>query len=222
MGIVDVCTRRETRVPMTTEKGLHSHAGRCRLLLLGLLILFSGYGCATQPSSYYVLNGPSPMVPDRTPLQNIAIGVGPVSIPGHLDRPQIVTRAGQHRIAINEFHRWGDSLKRQVAETLVMNLSALLQTPRVTIYPWERALRPQYQVHVTVHQFEGEPGKGTTLDAVWQIVATETQTQILTRGFTISVPVEGTGMAAYVKAQSTALGALSRDIAGGMYKVVQG
>lgn len=222
MGIIDVCTQMETRLPMTMGKRIQSHAGRCRLLLLGLLILLSGPGCATQPSSYYVLNGPSPMVPDGTPLNDIAIGVGPVTIPGHLDRPQIVTRAGRHRIAINEFHRWGDSLKRQVTETLVINLSALLQTPRVTVYPWDRALRPQYQVHVTVHRFEGEPGKGTTLDAVWQIVDTESQTPILTRGFTTSAPVEGTGMAAYVKAQSAALGALSRDIARGMYEVVQG
>ena len=190
-------------------------------LILCLLTVMGSVGCAkTPPSAYYLLEGIQ-QGELAEPLEDVRIGVGPVSLPGYLDRSQIVTRTDAHAMTIHEYERWGDSLQRQVENTLAGNLSSLLQTPHVVIYPWERALRPQYQVFVTLRRFEGNSTSGTTIDAIWQIVDVATDASLLTGTVTTTVPVSGHGMEGYVASQSAALETLSRDIAAGIRRVKQ-
>ena len=189
-------------------------------LIISTLILITGCVGASPQSTFYVLDGTTPAIQNEHPLDKGSIGVGPVTLPDHLDRPQIVTRTGQNRIFVNEFDRWGGSLEQHFAETLTGNLSTILQTPRVTLYPWERPLRPDYQVFVSVRRFDGEMDKGITLDAVWQLVATDTNESKRTQQFTTFIPASGSGMTSYVEAQSTALEALSQDIAKGINSVI--
>jgi uncharacterized lipoprotein YmbA len=153
------------------------------------------------------------------PIEDISVGVGPVSIPGYLDRSQIVTTTGSNSITIHEYQRWGNSFKAQVEETLAENISILLQTPQVTVFPWERALRPKYQVFLTIRKFEGEATGNVTLDAIWQIANVRTDKSLLTRRFMQSFPVAGNSMSAYVQTQSNALDALSKEIVKGLEAV---
>src|SRR5262245_19194049 len=41
----------------------------------------------------------------------VSIGVGPVIMPGYLDRTQIVTRSGPDRVKLASFHRWAEPLE---------------------------------------------------------------------------------------------------------------
>ncbi|WP_290923922.1 PqiC family protein [Halodesulfovibrio sp.] len=189
------------------------------LLLVGICIVLAGCGKMSPPSSYYVLTSTKAVQTQMEPLHDISVGVGPVTIPGHLDRSQIVTSTGQNSINIHEYQRWGDSFKTQIEETLAENLSTLLQTPKVAVYPWERAQRPAYQVYVTVRRFEGKSGMDVTLDAIWQLVDIKTEKSLLTRHFVHTEPALGTQMSTYVQAQSDALEALSIDIAKGLHTV---
>ena len=66
---------------------------------------------------------------------NIALEVGPVTLPGYLDRPQIVTRKGRDEIEPAEFDLWPEPLKSSVSRTLGENLATLLRTDRVAIFP---------------------------------------------------------------------------------------
>jgi len=189
------------------------------LLLAGLCVALAGCGKMSPPSSYYVLTSVNPTGAQVAPLHDVSIGIGPVTIPGHLDRSQIVTSTGKNSITIHEYQRWGDSFKTQIEETLAENLSTLLQTPKVAIYPWERAQRPAYQVYVTVRRFEGKSGMDVTLDAIWQLVDVQTEKSLLTRHFVHTEPTLGTKMSTYVQAQSNALEALSRNIANELHTV---
>ncbi|MEZ0576460.1 membrane integrity-associated transporter subunit PqiC, partial [Halodesulfovibrio aestuarii] len=185
-----------------------------------LSIILVGCGAGSPPSSYYILTSSNQQTSQVQPLNNISVGVGPVLVPGHLDRSQIVTSTGKNSITIHEYQRWGDSFKTQVEETLAENISILLQTPKVAIYPWERAQRPEYQVYVTIRRFEGKTGMNVTLDAIWQIVRVDTDNSLLTRHFVETFPVAENNISSYVQTQSNALGTLSQEIAKGLHSVV--
>lgn len=60
-------------------------------------------GCGSTPASrFYTLN--SPATPAATP-SNVSVSVGPVSIPGAVDRPQIVVSTGANQVGLDEFNR---------------------------------------------------------------------------------------------------------------------
>lgn len=181
--------------------------------------MLAGCGKMSPSSSYYILTSSNQMTSQVQPLSGLSVGVGPVIVPGHLDRAQIVTTTGQNSITIHEYQRWGDSFKSQVEETLAENISTLLQTPKVAIYPWERAQRPEYQIYVTIRRFEGKINSNVTLDAIWHIVDVDTDTSLLTRHFVQTFPVAGDNISAYVQAQSNALEKLSQEIAKELHSV---
>ena len=43
------------------------------------------------------------------------IGVGPITLPKYLDRPQIVSRASRNQLALGEFDRWAEPLQENVS-----------------------------------------------------------------------------------------------------------
>ena len=140
-------------------------------------------------------------------------GVGPIKLPGRLDRAQIMTRTGKNAIKIHEYHRWGDSLQRQVEEVLAKNLSEHLKVTQVVVYPWEHALRPQYQILITVRNLEGNLTSGTHLDVIWQLIDVDKDQLILNKHFATHVDTSTPTMASYIDSQSQALIKLSEMIA---------
>ncbi len=142
-----------------------------------------------------------------------ALGVGPVVFPEFLDRPQIVTRSTSNRLEVDEFHRWGGSLQEDFSRTLVQNLSSLLNTNRVHVYPSREQLDLTHRVTIDVQQFEGSLGGSVTLNAVWTLVDERTVEPLMVRRFELRAPTSGTSYEALVAAHSTAVGALGNDIA---------
>ena len=114
---------------------------RFSLVWASLFLVFLLVACSSTPATqFYKLNSlPSGQQenPAALPVDDIAIGVGPVDLPEFLDRPQIVTRKSQNQLEISEFHRWAASLPRDFSRVLAKNISTLLPTDRVAVYPWE-------------------------------------------------------------------------------------
>jgi uncharacterized lipoprotein YmbA len=188
------------------------------LAALGLSILLVALtGCAgsSAPVRLYVLTpAPEALV---APLGAAvpggpALGVGPVRLPGLLDRPQIVTRRGADEIDEAEFHRWGEPLADSVPRILAENLAALRKTERVALFAWDSAQAVQHQVVVDVMRFDGSMGGDVVLDARWRILATDGKELAANRSL-LTQPTGGTGYPAAVAAMSRALAALSREIA---------
>jgi len=174
-------------------------------------------GCArTQPSRFYVLTAVSeaetPVTGDFS-RNGKTIGVGPVEIPSYLDRPQIVTRTGPHEIELAEFDKWAGTLKENTTTVLAENLSTLLSTDQVYVFPWRTGISIRYQVTIQILRFDAVPGEGVALDAHWVILGDDGRRMLLMRGSQVRQPVPGTGYNDIVAAESLALGRLSRDIA---------
>ena len=191
------------------------------LAMLSLAFLVLG-GCgSTPPTRFYLLptlTDASP--PTSTGKRDLTIGVGPVTLPPYLDRPQIVTRASRAKLDLAEFDQWAASLQDTVARVLVENLSLLIPTDRVMLYPWPRTTAIDYQVIVEVTQFDRTLGGEVVLVARWSITAANEQ-ELMMRKARFSAPAGGQDYEATVTAMGRTLEALSRDIAATIQSMAQ-
>ena len=171
--------------------------------------------CSSTPATqFYKLNSlPSTQQENPAlPGMEIAIGVGPVELPEFLDRPQIVTRKSQNQLEISEFHRWAASFPRDFSRVLAKNISTLVPTDRVALYPWGDTFSPTYQVKLEVEQFDGQLGERVFLRAIWAVVCQEGANELVVRKTVIEEPVLTNDYEGLVAAKSNALATLSREI----------
>ena len=59
-----------------------------------------------------------------------------VTMPGYLDRNQIVIRTGTDQVEISAFHRWAEPLEDGIARVLAEEIGARVPTERIVIFPW--------------------------------------------------------------------------------------
>ncbi|MEE4377524.1 MAG: PqiC family protein [Candidatus Competibacteraceae bacterium] len=177
-------------------------------------------GCGTTPSAKFYTLSPLNAAQTENPARpvDLPIGIGPVSFPEFLDRPQIVARTSSNQLEVDEFHRWGGSLQEDFSRVLVQNLSALLDTNRVHVYPSQEQLDLSYRVAIDVQQFDGRFGEGVTLNAVWTLLDEQKIEPLLVKRFQFTAPTPASDYEALVAAHSEALAALSQDIAAEMVR----
>ncbi len=183
---------------------------------LGLLLVWAALvvnGCATtEPSSFYTLSslrnteGPAASGP--------AIGVGPITLPQYVDRPQIVTRSSPNRLELAEFHKWAEPLQDIVSRVVADNLAALVPTDRIVILPRRRSLPLDYQVEINVIQFDTSAQGETVLAARWTLFGKDGKKLLLSAESNISASTATPGdYESVAAAMSRALEDLSREIA---------
>jgi uncharacterized lipoprotein YmbA len=190
-----------------------------RRLVLALVVTLGSSpmvgGCASQPSRFYLLNAlpNSETASLGTSGEGLTIGVGPVTLPRYLDRPQIVTRTGAYELKLAEFDRWAEALDANFARVLADNLALSMPASRVAVSPWPRATAVDYQVIVDVTHFLSQEGGESLLIADWILFKGEGQ-QVLMRGRSrLSASVGGQDYTAIVAAMSQTVASLSREIA---------
>jgi uncharacterized lipoprotein YmbA len=181
---------------------------------LALLLVVVGCG-ETQPTRFFTLSGlHAPADSSRTLAPGKAVGVGPVSLPDYLDRPQIVTRTGPNQASLSDFDSWIEPLATMVPRLLADDLAVLLDSDEVVTLPQRRAIAFAYQVEVAVSRFDVDSTGRAVLDARWYVL--DGRERLLDRGrATLSERAAGgaSDHAAVAAAMSRALGALSEQIA---------
>jgi uncharacterized protein len=171
--------------------------------------------CATsQDTRFYVLT-PLPagaraadVVGGRSPV----IGLRPVGLPEHLDRPQIVTQVGENRLHLAEYDRWAASLRDNITRVLAEDLTLLVPAERVLVFPWVREGPIDREVTVSVIRLDGVLGGACSIVAEWTVFPRGGREPLLARTSSHSEPA-GDGYAGLVSAQSRLIAALARDIA---------
>ena len=113
--------------------------------LLSLVILIPVCGCLgrSQPTRFYLLQSIAGIPAEKTAegkSDGLRIGVGPLTIPEYVDRPQIVTLVGPHELDLADLDQWAEPLKESVPRVLGENLSILLSTQHIYLYPCLRFL----------------------------------------------------------------------------------
>lgn len=186
-----------------------------RLALVTLVISLLALGaCASTPSRFYVLNplSASETTPATAAERGPVIGLGPITFPKYLDRPQIVTRASRYQLTLGEFDRWAEPLQDNVSRVLAENLALLIPTDHILLHAWPRSSPVDYQVKVEVLNFDGGLGGESVLLALWSILD-GAERQLMTQRTSLNTPVGGRDYEAMVLAMNQMIGTLSRDIA---------
>ncbi len=141
------------------------HLGLLALLALSCILA----ACAeSQPSRFYMLSSLPPAEASGSG-KPLSVGVGPISMPGYLSRPQIVTREGETKLALAEFDRWGEPLGDLFSQVVAANLSSLLKTERVYSLPRRRTASLDYQVEIDIYRFDADQTGLIYLTARWSL-----------------------------------------------------
>ena len=181
-------------------------------LVAATLLVTTMTGCSRSPPVVFYTLTESPSTMGSSKVPTFEILVGPVILPEILDRPQLVTRAGDNRVTVLQQQVWAAPLKSEVPRVLAANLNQLLPDAAVTVEPQPATGRPLWRVAVEIQRFDATPGSAVSLEAVWSVQgAPGTEAKI---GYSVlQEPVSVPGYDALVTAHTAAIAALSREIA---------
>jgi uncharacterized lipoprotein YmbA len=136
------------------------------------LLLVSGCSILSprpDPSRFFTLTPLAEPGPNPGALAGHVLGIGPITLPQYLDRPELVTRVGPNEVRSAAFDYWAGSLAKQFETTLSHDLQALLGPSSVQTSPWYAGARPDLIVEVDVLQFERAVDGQAHLRARWRL-----------------------------------------------------
>ncbi|HEY7217992.1 MAG TPA: PqiC family protein [Candidatus Binatia bacterium] len=187
------------------------------LLTSSVLSACGNFSPRPDPSRFFTLTAiaqPAATAPKESSNPGgVSLGIGPIRLPGYLDRQEIVTRVSPNRIDLSEYDHWAEPLETNFNRVLGQNLSVLLPIDRLLFFPWESTRTPAYQVEVEVLRFEANAAGDVQLSARWVVLEARKKVA-LKSGETLLVrqPAAKSTDAAVAMLSET-LGDLSRDLA---------
>lgn len=178
---------------------------------LGLAVLVAScvFRPRRDPTRFYVLAATAPDYPPAA--GSLAIGLGPIDVPGYLHHPGLATRVGTE-VRYADDDRWAEPLPTLLARALGQDLSALLAA-RIVPYPWYRATALDVVVRVDVTAFEVDAAGNASLDACWSIQDSPARSVCRNECASIVEAVDDRGAQAQVAALSRAVVELARRVA---------
>jgi uncharacterized lipoprotein YmbA len=144
-----------------------------------------------------------------------------VELPQYVNRPQIVTGESSNELQRASREQWAEPLDTNFARVLADNLSVLLGTDRVAIFPWKGPVPIDYQVVVEVTQFLGVPKGAVALVALWRVLGKDGREVLVSRQSRLSETTESGQYDALAAAMSRTVASLSREIATAIARLPQ-
>ena len=147
----------------------------CLLQISAACLLLAGcaaFSPSHDPSKFYTLVPLTDVGSARTTnkgMAQVSLIVGPIKFPGYLDRQQIASRISPNQLEFSETHRWAEPLPENFARILSENLSALLGTEKISLFPRRETTTPDYQLEIDVSRFEVNSDREAYLRARWAI-----------------------------------------------------
>jgi len=183
-----------------------------KIVFVSALLLSTLTACSTSPTPNLYIIEPMSASASAQIDNDLSIGVGPVTLPAHLNRKEIVTHDQRYRVNSAEFDRWAEPLDQNITNALAENLSVLIPSDQVLAYPWNSAHNFDFIVRVRVTTFGTNPNGEVVLSASWMIYDADNAPIALTKK-RYAEPRRGDDMIALVAAMSQTIEHLSRDIA---------
>ena len=184
-----------------------------RFFAVAGLLVTACLGPKADPTTFWVL---SPQAPPAaaTGSPGPAVGIGPVTLPEYLGRPQLVSRVDEHQVLVDEFSRWAEPLDDMLADALVEQIRAEVRPVSLVRYPWRAGQIPDVSVRVQVSRFEPRASGEVLLQATWQVLDREGK-QLSSHASEHRVPA-GPSVKEAVAAMSQAAGQLAKEISGAL------
>jgi uncharacterized protein len=163
-----------------------------------------------DPSRFFVLNAVAPPAGSGSQL---ALGVGPLNLPSYLAVTELQVRASATELVRSPVDRWAEPLQDGILRVLAQDLSAVLGTRDVVLFPWYAEQQHDVQVAVSIRRFEIDPEGAALLEARYEVTRLPGGGPGALRDFAVRKAPAGSGTAASVAALSEALAALAADVA---------
>jgi uncharacterized protein len=181
---------------------------------LAMLALLAG-ACATTspPMRFYLLSPIAEAAPAADALGDVLVVVGPLQLPGYLDRPQLVLRQADGQLSLREFDRWAEPLDALLTHTVTANLVRLTGSPRVVAFPLPARASADLRVVGRVIRFDADVDGLATLEVQWSISDASGEPLVPVRIDTWRAQASGTDPAALVAALSEVVAQFSRQLA---------
>jgi uncharacterized lipoprotein YmbA len=169
-------------------------------------------GCASPENKYYTLNPTAPIDSASIGPARLShtVAIQDVSIPGVLDRPQIVVGIDETRVDVREYDRWAEPFEGLVRRTLSQDLMARLGPDRVPEMP----NKDSALLSITIDAF-GREGDRVVLRGRWTLNDRRKDAPPgMSHSFDQSLPLaQNDQLPATVAGMSRLLGNVSDDIA---------
>lgn len=149
----------------------HFHGFFVMKLLSIVLVLWLG-GCAMSPTPrFYTLIPAQPGLGTKlgTACSGATLVLGPVTLPEHLARSQLVSRETDVQLRIDEFARWGAPLPEEFRQAMATAIGARLGAGVTAVYPLQDRYEMDWRVSVDVQRFDGLEGGPVYLAAQWSV-----------------------------------------------------
>jgi uncharacterized lipoprotein YmbA len=181
-------------------------------LKLVLVVLLAVAGCRSSSPHHYLL---APQADSKagakSPASRLAIGIGPVVFPEHLNRTQLVRRLGGAEVQVLDLHRWAEPVQASFAAAVAENVARVVGTDRIMIYPWEGGGVPDINLYVRVLRFEFTADGSVFVSMVWSLTD-RAGTPLILRHASYEGKATTGSIADVVKALSLAVSSFSRDV----------
>lgn len=184
----------------------------CAILVALPGVLLSACTGTSPPTRFYALEAGSSVV-HVTARPDLSIGLGPVTLPESLDRPQILVRPEPYRRELAEFDHWAGSLRENLTRVLAIRLGKLLGSQRVFLYPWPRFRHVDLQVQIEIWRFEGRLGGEAELVGNWTLLDETGERVLHLDPIALRRPVPGSEYRDLVAAMSDLVSQLAEHIA---------
>lgn len=136
-----------------------------RLSLPVAMALLAGcLGPRTDLTRYFLL---APVGAPAAATSPAAVGLGPVTLPDHLDQTGIAAPRGPLEVGYVSDARWAERLGPMLRRTLAGSLERSIGRPVVS-YPWRPDARPAAVAAVSISRFD-VGARSATLRAEWQV-----------------------------------------------------
>ena len=178
------------------------------------LLLTSCLGPGTTRSArLFVLNATAAPDGSTARATDLRLGVGRISLPELLNRPQIVTRTGANKVRVAEFSQWAEPLEKSIPRVLSENLARLTGSDQVSVHPWPTQMEIDLKLEVAVIRFEGDTDGEVSLVARWRWIRADGSQAHPLQASSYAESAADQSTEALVAAMSRALASLSRNIA---------
>ncbi len=203
-------------MPFTSMPATGKIGGALSFLIVSAMLLAA---CGTTPEIHYYLiaSRPGAAGPGAMPAGKV-IGLGPVSLPEYLVRPQMVTRTSGSRLQYHDQDRWAEPLSDNVSRVLRENLASLLAIDQILAYPWPRNRLVDWQITLDITRFDADSTGSVSLEGHWSMQKLDGSTLITGRQIMLVVPAAGATQDAVAVAHGEALERLAGEIAAAVVK----
>lgn len=181
-------------------------------LLAAICVACVSSGPATQYFSLFAIKQAATQGSELAD-KSLSFGIGPITLPEYMDNPNIVSLSDRQQVRVSGQYAWAGDLKRAMGRVIADNLSQYWLLDKVSAFPWDNRVRPDYQVHLVFDEFGGQRGGEVRLRVFWRLLNQRGDRVYLAKRAAMSAVTADTTAEAYVAALNDLLNQLSNAVA---------